>query len=159
LGWIPWAKNASDVSVGSSSGVVSIGAGVRIAPIICWESAFSGLNVGDIRDGATAIVISTDDAWFGVTAGPYQHAQIAQMRAIETGRWIVRSAATGISGIVDPQGRYQEQSPLDVTTVVRGTIGTPVPTVYDAIGPKWIALLCLGLYGGILAWPRRRNPR
>jgi apolipoprotein N-acyltransferase len=159
LGWIPWAKDASDVSVGDSSGVVTLAGGVRIAPVICWESAFSGLNVGDVRDGATAIVISTDDAWFGTTAGPYQHAQIAQMRAIETGRWIVRSAATGISGIVDPKGRYEEKSPLGVTTVVRGAIGSPVTTVYDAIGPKWIALGCLGLYGGALAWPRRRNPR
>jgi apolipoprotein N-acyltransferase len=159
LGWIPWAKNASDVSVGNSSGIVTIPGGMRIAPIICWESAFSGLNVADARDGATAIVISTDDAWFGVTAGPYQHAQIAQMRAIETGRWIVRSAATGISGIVDPQGRYVERSPLNVSTVVRGTIGQPVTTVYDSVGPKWVALICLVFYGGTLAWPRRRNLR
>ena len=55
LGWIPWAKNASDISVGDSSGIVSIGGGMRIAPIICWESAFSGLNVDDVHDGATAM--------------------------------------------------------------------------------------------------------
>ncbi len=158
LEWIPWAKEVNDIGTGDSPGVVDV-EGMRIAPIVCWESAFSGLNVDDVRHGAQALAIATDDAWFGTTAGPYMHAQIARMRAIETGRWIVRAAATGISGIVAPNGRYVEQSKLEVSTVVIGEIGAPVATTYDAIGPLPVALVCLALFGGILAWPARRRVR
>jgi len=68
--------------------------GIKVGPIICWESAFTNLNVADVRSGAQALVIATDDAWFGTTDGPYQHAQIAQMRALETGRWLTVGSLT-----------------------------------------------------------------
>ena len=158
LGWIPWAKEVNDIGTGDDPGVVDAN-GMRVGPIICWESAFSGLNVGDVRHGAQLLAIATDDAWFGTTAGPYMHAQIAQMRALETGRWIVRAAATGISGIVAPNGLYTRNSKLEVATVVVGSVGTPVDTVYDAIGPVPVALACLAIYGGIFAWPARRRVR
>ncbi len=76
-----------------------------IAPLICWESAFADLAYAQVRRGAQLLVISTDDAWFGKTSGPYMHAQIAQLRAIETGAYVVRAAATGMSGIIAPDGR------------------------------------------------------
>jgi apolipoprotein N-acyltransferase len=155
LGWIPWTKNASHISMGTSSGVVEAG-GIRVGPIVCWESAFSGLATGDVHDGADAFLIATDDAWFGVSAGPYQHSQIAQMRALETGRWIVRAASTGISGIIAPNGRYVRQSNLNETVVVAGTIGQPVRTVYDSVGPGGIALGMALVFGGIYGWGRRR---
>jgi apolipoprotein N-acyltransferase len=158
LSWIPWAREVNDIGTGDSPGIVDAD-GMRIGPIVCWESAFSGLNVDDVRHGAQALAIATDDAWFGTTAGPYMHAQIAQMRAIETGRWIVRAAATGISGIIAPNGRYTEHSKLEVATVVTGEIGAPVDTAYDTIGPLPIALAGLVLYGGIFAWPTRRRVR
>jgi apolipoprotein N-acyltransferase len=158
LGWIPWTKNASHISMGTSSGVIEAG-GVRVGPIVCWESAFSGMATGDVRDGADALLIATDDAWFGVSAGPYQHAQIAQMRALETGRWIVRAASTGISGIIAPNGRYVRQSNLNEAVVVAGAIGPPVRTAYDAIGPGGIALALALAYGGIYGWGRRRVRR
>jgi len=158
LSWIPWAMEVSDVGTGDAPGIVDVG-GMRFGPIICWESAFSGLNVDDVRQGAQAFAIATDDAWFGSTAGPYMHAQIAQMRAIETGRWIVRAAATGISGIIAPDGRYRVASKLEVATTVVGEIGAPVSTAYDMIGPLPVALAALALYGGIFAWPARRRVR
>ena len=109
LAWAPWTRNVSHFGEGTSPGIVRVGA-QRFGPVICWESAFSDLAGDDVRDGASALLVATDDAWFGTTAGPYQHAQIAQMRAIETGRWIVRAASTGISGIVAPDGRYVASS-------------------------------------------------
>ncbi len=66
---------------------------LAIAPLICWESAFADLAYAQMRKGAQLLVISTDDAWFGTTSGPYMHAQIAQLRAIETGAYVVRAAA------------------------------------------------------------------
>jgi len=153
--WIPWTREASDFHEGTSSGIVSAG-GVRFGPIICWESAFSGLAVGDVRDGAEALLIATDDAWFGTTAGPYQHAQIAQMRALETGRWVVRAASTGISGVIAPDGRYTRRSSLDERTIVESQIGPPQDTVYDALGPGAVAAGLAALYVIALGLGRRR---
>jgi len=158
VGWIPWAKQASNFGTGDASGIAEAN-GMRFAPIICWESAFSGLVVDDVRDGADALIVATDDAWFGTTAGPYQHAQIAQLRAIETGRWVVRAAATGISGIIAPSGRYTLRSQLDEETIIEGEIGAPQPTVYDALGPEPVALGLGALYLVAVAWGagRRRS--
>ncbi len=156
--WIPWMANASHFSEGTRHEIVDVGA-VKFAPVICWESAFSGIVRGDVRDGATALIVSTDDAWFGTTAGPYQHAQIAQMRAIETGRWIVRAASTGISGIISPDGRYTIATHLDVPAIVAGSIGDPVDTVYDELGGSGVAIILAVAYLAIVgsAWLRIRR--
>jgi apolipoprotein N-acyltransferase len=153
--WIPWTKQISDFSEGRANGVVAID-GLRVGPIVCWESAFTDIVGDDVRSGARAILIATDDAWFGTTAGPYQHAQIAQMRALETGRWIVRAASTGISGIVAPNGRYTRASGLDEQVVVTGSIGRGFDTLYDTVGGNAIAGLAAIVYSGIVAWGRRK---
>ncbi len=62
----------------------------------------------------------TNDAWFGPTSAPYQHFEQASMRAIEEGRYLVRSANTGISGIVDPYGRVLERSGIFQPAVLVG---------------------------------------
>lgn len=155
LGWIPWVADISNFSEGTQAQIVSIG-GVRFGPIICWESAFSGLAAAEIRDGATALIVSTDDAWFGTTAGPYQHAQIAQMRAIESGRWIVRAASTGISGIVAPDGTYTTATRIDERAVVSGAIGPPVTTFYGPLGPLPFALGFAAIYLSVVAAARLR---
>jgi apolipoprotein N-acyltransferase len=157
LSWIPWTSEIAHYGHGTDDGVVTV-AGQRFGPIVCWESAFSSLVRRDVsRDGATALLIATDDAWFGATAGPYQHAQIAQMRAIETGRWVLRAASTGVSGIIAPNGRYTRESHIGERTIVTGTIGKPVDTVYDALGAPAVAGALAVLYLAVLAlgWRRR----
>jgi len=154
LAWIPWTADVSNFLEGRTNGIFAVGS-LRIAPIICWESDFTKIVNGDVRDGATALAISTDDAWFGTTAGPYMHAQIAQMRAIETGRWIVRAASTGISGIIAPDGHYVRASALGETAVVTGMIGTPVDTVYALIGAPAIVTCFAFLYLAVLTATRR----
>ena len=152
--WIPWMRNVSHYGEGNRDGVIAVN-GLRLGPIVCWESAFTDLVRGDVHDGADALLVATDDAWFGSTAGPYQHAQIAQMRALETGRWIVRAASTGISGIIAPNGRYTVASRLEEEAVVTGMLGKPVATVYDAIGGTALAAAFAILYAGIVAFGRR----
>ncbi len=71
-----------------------------------------------MRQNAQILVISTDDAWFGKTSGPYMHAQIAQLRAIESGAYVVRAAATGISGIIAPDGNWQARTRLEERATV-----------------------------------------
>ena len=158
VAWIPWSKEVSHFASGDASGVTSVH-GMRFGPVICWESAFSSLVVNDVRDGADALIVATDDAWFGTTAGPYQHAQIAQLRAIETGSWIVRAASTGISGLIAPTGRYTRRSELDETTVVSGPIGAPAPTLYAALGGAPVPFALALAYAAILIAGLRRRPR
>ena len=65
-----------------------------------------------VRGGSELLTTITNDAWFGQTSAPYQHFGQAAMRAIEQGRYLVRSANTGISGIVDPYGRVLVQTEI-----------------------------------------------
>ncbi len=154
--WIPWTSNISHFQEGTSDGLFSA-VGMRFGPIVCWESAFTKFAGRDAARGADALLVATDDAWFGTTAGPYMHAQIAQMRALETGRWIVRAASTGVSGIVAPDGRYTHASPLGVPAVVTGAIGEPVATPYPHIGAAATAAVFALLYLA-LAFRTRHRP-
>jgi apolipoprotein N-acyltransferase len=79
------------------------------------------------------------------------------MRALETGRWIVRAASTGISGIIAPNGRYVRSSKLNEQAVVTGLIGPPVDTVYDTIGGTPVAVALVLIYAGVVAWGRGRR--
>lgn len=146
LSWLPYvgALNGG-LMPGRIDAVYSTNA-LAIAPLICWESAFADLAYAQIRRGAQLLVVSTDDAWFGTTSGPYMHAQIAQLRAVETGAYVVRAAATGISGIIAPDGRWQARSGLQERTIVTGWVGPRVPTLFSRIGPTTIGFLLVALY-------------
>jgi apolipoprotein N-acyltransferase len=150
LSWLPYvgALNGG-ITPGSRDGVYQTTA-LPIAPLICWESAFADLAYAQVRRGAQLLVVSTDDAWFGTTSGPYMHAQIAQLRAIESGAYVVRAAATGISGIIAPDGRWQARSRINRRTVITGRVGPRVPTVFSRIGPTTIGLLMAVLYLALL---------
>jgi len=140
LGFLPGAGLINDLGSGHVDGVYPT-AGLAFAPLICWESTFADLAHAQLRNGAQFFAVATDDAWFGETAGPYQHAQIAQLRAIEGGTWIVRAASTGKSGIIAPDGRYVEATHLDRTAIVLGKIGKPPGSLYAGVGPLPIAIL------------------
>jgi apolipoprotein N-acyltransferase len=91
------------------------------ATFVCYEAIFPGL-VRDLARDAAFMVNITNDAWFGGSAAPRQHLAMAALRAAENRRWLVRAANTGISAIVDPWGRVRAEAPLDVRTVLQGTI-------------------------------------
>lgn len=157
LWWLPYIGQLNGhFAEGSGTAVFPTSAGVTIGPLICWESAFGDLAHGELRDGAQVLVIATDDAWFGTSSGPYQHAQIAQLRAIEGGTYVVRAAATGISGVIAPDGTWQHRSALDRQTIVEGRIGKPVGSLFAAIGPNRIWLATVALYVlTLVPWRRR----
>jgi apolipoprotein N-acyltransferase len=146
LSWLPYvgALNAG-ITPGRLDGVYPTSA-LPIAPLICWESAFADLAFAQLRRNAQILVVSTDDAWFGTTSGPYMHAQIAQLRAVESGAYVVRAAATGISGIIAPNGRWQTRSRLEQRSLVVGRVGKRVFTPFSVVGPTPIALGLVLLY-------------
>ena len=110
---------------------------------ICYEIIYPALVRSFVREGSQLLTTITNDAWYGRSAAPHQHFQQATMRAIEQGRYLVRAANTGISGVVDPYGRVLARSGLFETT----TLNTEVRlidglTVYGRIGDL-LAYLCL----------------
>jgi apolipoprotein N-acyltransferase len=143
-------------------GAFSQGHGPQIDPLthagtlICWESVFGDIAVEEARAGAQFFAVATDDAWFGTSDGPAQHAQATTLRAVETGRWIVRAASTGISGIVGPDGVWRARSALETQTAIVGDIGPPLDTVYLHVGPYAIGLAALAFVVlALVPWPRR----
>lgn len=107
----------------------------RYSPLICFEMAFSTLSRQAVENGADFLVNLTNDGWFGETWGPWQHAQMARMRAVETRRMIFRSANTGISMIIAPDGSVPAQLGLMREGHLIGqAIRVPGNTIFVAYG-------------------------
>jgi apolipoprotein N-acyltransferase len=104
LGFVQLTKMRGGFIPGTRRRVMEIPNAPQVLPLICYEAIFSGAIVprGE-RPGW--IVNVTNDGWFGISSGPYQHLQQARLRAIEEGLPLVRAANTGISAVIDPVGR------------------------------------------------------
>ena len=107
----------------------------RFGTLICYEVIFPGLVRKFYTQGGDFIVTITNDAWFGKTAGPYQHFSMAVFRAIENRKPLVRAANTGISGFIDSNGRILAVSGLFERLVLTHTIKTDsAMTFYTRFG-------------------------
>ncbi len=116
-------------------------------PLICYEIVFPGAVVPPGERPGWMLNV-TNDGWFGMSSGPYQHFQQARMRAIEQGLPLVRAANTGISAVVDPLGRVVKSLPLGTEGVLDG--GLPralVPTLYARIGDSPLLLFLVVSFG------------
>jgi apolipoprotein N-acyltransferase len=130
--------------------------GVSFTPLICFESVFPDLCRDGVREGSELFVNITNDGWFGDTPGPYQHAQMAIVRAVEFRRWLVRSANSGVSMAVMPTGEvvasislYKEGVlTLDVTLLSKQTF-------YARHGDLVLVLAALVLLGLATVLARR----
>ncbi|WP_425514877.1 apolipoprotein N-acyltransferase [Ancylobacter lacus] len=102
-----------------------------VMPLICYEAIFPDEVRGDIAaaDSRPGVLLNlSNDAWFGLTPGPYQHFEQARLRAVEHGLPMVRATNNGISALVDPLGRVRGMLPLGV----RGVLDGPLPTALEA---------------------------
>jgi len=95
---------------------------IKITPLICFESAFSEILRKRLRENTQLIFIATNDAWFDKTSAPYQHFQMAIVRAVEARRYTIQVANTGITGIIDPTGRVIKKSSLEREEIIYGEV-------------------------------------
>lgn len=115
------------------------------ATSICYEDAFSEQSINKLPE-ATFLVNVTNDAWFGNSLEPHQHMQIAQMRALEAGRYMLRSTNTGMTAIVAPDGSIVKTVPLFTNAVLTGKI-LPMQgmTLFARLGDNVIILVIVAL--------------
>ena len=110
------------------------------AMAICYEVVYPGL----MRADADVLLTVSNDTWFGDSIGPRQHLQMARMRALENGRWLLRATNDGITAIVDPQGRVTARLPRSEQGVLTGEYHSMAGrTPYNRFGegPLLVALV------------------
>jgi apolipoprotein N-acyltransferase len=140
----PLVEGAGDYTPGGSMVMLPTRAG-PISTAICYEIVYPGLVRSSVLAGSQLLTTITNDAWYGYSSAPYQHFLQASMRAIEEGRYLARSANTGISGFVDPYGRVLQQSKIFERTILTGEIRMlEERTIYGKIGDL-CAYICLAL--------------
>jgi apolipoprotein N-acyltransferase len=138
-----------DFTAGAGPTTIRLPGVPAVGPVICYEVIFPHAIVNE-ADRPDWIVNLTNDGWFGITSGPYQHFASARLRAVEEGLPLVRAANTGISGIVDSYGRVIKELGLGEAGVLDGVLPQPLtPTPY-ARGGDW-NVLALGLIAALLA--------
>lgn len=122
---------------------------IGVAPIICYESVFGEFVTQYLSHKADFIAIITNDAWWGNTQGHRQHLALAQLRAIETRRWIARSANTGISAIIDHRGRIVQSLGYNQLGTVVGSVQLNDQKTFYVKHGDYIARIALFMAGFI----------
>jgi apolipoprotein N-acyltransferase len=132
--------------------------GLKLSASVCYEDAYGSQVIANLGN-ADALVNVTNDAWFGHSSARHQHLQIARMRAIETGRDMIRAANDGISAVIGPHGEIRAQAPAFKSTLLRTQI-TPrrgtTPYVRAGNWPIVIVALAALAYAVVRDLRRRR---
>lgn len=146
----------SDFSRGATHQTPMAVAGQHVAVNICYEDVFGEEIIRQLPQ-ATLLANISNDAWFGDSAAPWQHFQISQMRAAETGRVMLRATNTGVTGIIDSKGYTVETAPEFEETVLNGEVqGYRGTTPYITWGNQVaLALIAVLIVAGWLAGRRR----
>jgi apolipoprotein N-acyltransferase len=132
--------------------------GRRFGVLICYEGIFPEAARDYKNRQAHLLVNITNDAWFGKTSAPYQHLSMTVFRAIETRLYLVRSANTGISAVIDPTGRIVSRTGLFERTVLKGEVKfIDAKTFYEAYGDVFVYGCALFLIIGYGMQKRRRK--
>jgi apolipoprotein N-acyltransferase len=137
--------------------VFDIGRDQLVAPVICYESVFGQYTTDYIKKGAGLLCIVTNDGWWGNSPGHRQHFDYARLRAIETRRYIARSANTGISGFIDDKGNIISQTGWWVPDAQKATLQYQTAITFYVEYTWYIEFLPVVLF--VFAFFRRRQPQ
>ncbi len=167
LAWlIDWVPGVQAIGEGFTAGEVAtpfiLPKGARAAPLICYEDLMPALSRHFVRNQRANLLVNlTNDAWYGDTAAPWQHAWLAQWRSIETRRAMVRATNTGVTAVIDPAGRMSEPLPVFSEGVLRARVPLlEMETFYVRHGdwfPWLMTAVTAAAAAGIARRPGRRR--
>ncbi len=150
----PIVNTVGDFEPGASLAPLVTPAG-RVGVTICFEGIFPDLVRQEVREGAQVLVNMTNDAWYKGTPGPYQHFLLERVRAVETDRYLVRSANRGICGVVNPRGVLVATTTAGGPASFWGLVSDrDTRTLWTRVGNLWLILAALALV--LAAVPRVR---
>ncbi len=130
---------------------------LSMAVTVCYEGVFPEISRAFVEQGANLLVNVTNDAWYGFSAGPYQHLAMYQMRSVETGRSYARATNTGVSAWVDPLGYLHDATPLYEEALVVSDIPLAHETTWYVRIGDIVPQLCVLLM--LVAWVMARRPK
>lgn len=124
--------------------------GYQIAPYICYEVVYPEFAAGLAARSDLLLTIS-NDTWFGTSIGPLQHLQMAQMRALEAGRWMIRATNNGVTGLINPFGQITARIPQFERGILYGEV-VPMHNLTPYL--QWrswpLIIICVLLFGWAL---------
>ncbi len=144
------SKDVSDFSPGREHLTVEVG-GHPVNAIICFEAIFPDLERRFVREGSQLVINLTNDGWYGDSAAPYQHLEMARWRAIENRRYLLRATNSGISAIIGPTGSIKTSTPLLQPAICEGRFAFLRPlTFYTRHGDLFAALCVIIMLGSFV---------
>ncbi len=129
--------------------------GQRYGVFICYEAVFADEVRQFARLGADVLVNVSDDGWYGDTSAPWQHLNMARMRAIENRRWLLRDTNNGVTAVIDPYGRVRQSIPRHRVDALRARFGFRDDVTFYSEHGDLFAWLCAILAIAIAAWALR----
>ena len=135
-------KEVGDFTPGTERTVFRLPGGA-VGAFICYESIFPDEIRRFAADGAQVFVNISNDEWFGRSGAPFQHLNMARMRAIENHRWLLRDTNNGITVSIDPYGRVVAGLPRDQRAVLAAPYGLETRTTFYTRHGDWFAWLCV----------------
>ncbi|BBP81255.1 apolipoprotein N-acyltransferase [Pseudomonas sp. Pc102] len=138
----------SDFARGPTDQEPLLAKGYRIAPFICYEVVYPEFAAGLSANSELLLTVS-NDTWFGTSIGPLQHLQMAQMRALEAGRWMIRATNNGVTALIDPFGQITERIPQFEKATLYGEV-VPMQELTPYL--KWRAWPLVILCGLLFGW-------
>jgi apolipoprotein N-acyltransferase len=152
----PLVDSLAEFAPGDSMVMIPVGSHLT-STAICYEVVYPSLVRQAVEGGSQLLTTITNDGWYGQSSAPYQHFALASMRAIEQGRYLVRAANTGISGVVDPYGRVVQRSAIfEQVGVVEDVRLLTGRTIYSLVGDA-VAYVAMALTAAALITVGRRR--
>lgn len=140
LSLLPAMPFGDGFTAGSGPVAFEIPGGIRIGSLICYEDLMPDLSRNFVKGtGANLLVNLTNDAWYGKSVGPWQHARLAQSRAVETRRSLLRVTNTGVTSLVNAKGELVESLPMFVPDVLKTSVDILDGETYYVRYGDWFA--------------------
>ena len=152
------AQSLTDMSVGTERKVFRINGASgahRYGVFICYESVFGDEVRQFVRLGAEVLVNISDDGWYGDSSAPWQHLNMARMRAIENRRWILRDTNNGVTASIDPYGTVRQSIPRHEVGALAARFGYGSEMTFYTEYGDWLAMVCAMFSLGVTGWALR----